>query len=86
MGQSAQMANAFGHNALVHYTTPTAGLKTISFGYRLEAPDATTGVRGFATIRYRQEERHGDWVEVCTTYALQVIAPTAAFLFIAAIA
>jgi len=85
-GQVADMQNAFGNNALVHYTSATAGLKTLSFGYRFEAPDATTGVRGFATIRYRQEERHGDWIEVCTTYAMRIVAPTAAYLFVAAIA
>lgn len=84
-GQAANLTDAMGDNALVHYTTPAAGLKTLSFGYRFEAPDATTGVRGFATIRYRQEERHGDWIEVCTTYAMKLVAPTAAFLFVAAI-
>lgn len=80
-GQTPVLSNAFGNNALVHYTAASAGLKTLSFAYRFEAPDATTGVRGFATIRYREEARHGDWIEVCTTYALRVIAPAAGFLF-----
>lgn len=84
-GQPANLQSAWGNNALVHYTTPSPGLKTVSYGYRFEAPDATTGVRGFSTIRYRQEERHGDWIEVCTTYALKVIAPTAAFLWVEAV-
>jgi len=79
-GQASTMATAFGKNVLFHYTTPTPGRKTISFGYAMEAPDATSGVRGFSTLRYRIEERHGDMIEVGTTYALKIVAPLAAYL------
>lgn len=82
-GQTASFSTAFGKNALIHYTTPSAGLKTISFGYTFEAPDATTGVRGFATQKYREDARHGDWIEVSTTYALVLVAPLGAYLLLA---
>lgn len=75
------MANMISNNALIHYTAGNPGLKTVSFGYRFEAPDPTTGMRGFSTMRYRDEARHGDWIEVATTYTLKVIAPLAAFLY-----
>lgn len=80
-GQTPSMSTAFGKNALVHFTNPNPGLKTISFAYTFEAPDATTGVRGFATMRIREDKRHGDWIEVSTTYGLKVVAPLAAYLF-----
>lgn len=84
-GQAATLSTAFGKNALVHYTSPQAGLKTISFGWAFEAPDATTGVRGFATEKYRDDPRHGDWVEVATTYALVLVAPLGGYLFTTAV-
>lgn len=82
-GQTPSFSTAFGKNALIHYTQPNPGLKVISFGYTFEAPDATTGVRGFATIKYREDARHGDWIEVSTTYALKLVAPLAAYLLLA---
>lgn len=85
LGPGGTMVNAFGDNALIHYTAPNPGLKTISFGFRLEAPDPTTGMRGFSTMRYRDEHRHGDWIEVATTYTNKILAPLAAFLYISPI-
>lgn len=80
-GQTPTFSTAWGKNALVHYTSPNVGLKILSFGYLFEAPDATTGVRGFATLRYRIEERHGDMLEVSTTYTTKIIAPLAGYLW-----
>lgn len=80
-GQAPTMSTAWGKNALVHFTQPNPGLKTISFGYVFDAPDATTKVRGIATLRYRIEERHGDMLEVSTTYAMKLVAPLAGYLF-----
>lgn len=82
-GQAATFTTAFGKNALVHYTSPSVGLKSISFGYTFEAPDATTGTRGFATTKYREDARHGEWIEVSTTYALVLTAPLGAYLLLA---
>lgn len=79
-GQTPTLVTAFGHNVLIHYTSPSPGRKTISFGYTMEAPDATSGVRGFATLRYRIDERHGDMIEVGTTYALKIVATLGAYL------
>jgi hypothetical protein len=80
-GQAAVFSTAWGHNALVHYTSPNTGLKVISFGYVFEAPDATTKVRGIATLRYRIDERHGDMLEVSTTYAMKLVAPLGGYLY-----
>lgn len=85
-GQASTFASIFGKNALVHYTNASPGLKSISFGYTFEAPDDTTGTRGFAVRRYRDEEKIGEWVEVGTTYDLQLVAATGGFLFAPAIA
>ena len=85
-GQAATFASIFGKNALVHFTTPSPGLKTITFGYTFEAPDDTTNVRGYAVRRYRDEELIGEWVEVGTTYDIQLIAATGGYLFTTAIA
>lgn len=80
-GQAATISTAFGKNALVHYTNPSPGLKTISFGYVFEAPDATSRVRGIATLRYPILERHGDMLEVSTTYGMKLVAPLGGYLF-----
>lgn len=81
LGQSPNLVTAFGNNCLIHYTVPNAGLKMITFGFCFEAPDETTGARGFSTIRYREEARHGEWLEVSTTYALKLVAPLGGYLF-----
>jgi hypothetical protein len=83
VGQTPQFATAFGNNCLIHYTTRSAGLKTITLGYMFEAPDETTGARGFSTIRYREEARHGEWIEVSSTYALKLVAPLGGYLMLA---
>jgi len=86
-GQTPSFATVWGKNALIHYTNPApGGLKTITFGASFEAPDDTTGVRGFSMMKWRDEARHGDYVECANTYTLKLIAPTAAYLFLAAVA
>ena len=83
---AAPLSTIFGKNALIHYTNPSIGLKMITLGFVFEAPDATTGVRGYATQKMREDRRHGDWVEVSTTYAIKVVAPLAGYLYLAAAA
>lgn len=85
-GQAPVAASAFGKNALVHFTSPRIGLKMITFGLTFEAPDDTTGARGFAAMTYREENKHGDYVEVSNTYDLKVVAPLAGYLVQTAIA
>ncbi len=80
-GQPANMSTAWGKNALVAYVNPRPSLKSITFAVRMEAPDATTKARGFSTQRYRVEERHGEMVEVASTYVVKVIAPLAAYMY-----
>jgi hypothetical protein len=85
-GLATVFSSIFGKNALVHYTTPSPGIKIITFGYTFEAPDDTTGVRGYAVRRFREEAKKGEWVEVSTMYDVQLVAPLAGYLYLAAIA
>lgn len=85
-GQAATFASIFGKNALVHYTTPSVGRKIVTFGYTMEAPDDTTGVRGLSVRRYRDDKKKGEYVEVSVMYDLQLVAPTGGYLYLAAIA
>jgi hypothetical protein len=85
-GQAATFASIFGKNALIHYTTPTVGRKTVTFGYTMEAPDDVTGVRGFSVRRWFDENKKGEFCEVSVLYDLQLIAPTGGYLYLAAIA
>lgn len=79
-------ASLFGKNALIHFTNPTVGLKMITLGLTFEAPDDTTGARGFSVRKYRDEDRKGDWVEVSNTYGTELLAPLSAYLYAAAVA
>jgi hypothetical protein len=85
-GQAPTMASAFGKNALIHYTSPRIGLKMITFGLTMEAPDDTTGARGFAVEIYRNADKHGDYVEVANTYDEVVVAPGGGYLVLTAVA
>lgn len=49
--------------ALVCYVSPQPGLKTVSLGYTFDAPDDTTGQRGIAVRRWREDKRKGDMIE-----------------------
>lgn len=50
--------------ALIYYRTPAPGIRTVAFGFTFEAPDDTSGVRGWATRKWREEKRKGDMQEV----------------------
>lgn len=84
--QTAFSTSLFGKNALVHFTNPTIGLKMQTLGLTLEAPDDTTGARGFSVRKYRDEDKKGDWVEVSNTYTAQLLQALAGYLFAAAVA
>lgn len=49
--------------ALIFYSEPNPSLQSVSMGYTMDAADETTGVRGYAFLRYRDDARHGSWIE-----------------------
>jgi hypothetical protein len=73
-----------GKNAVIAYVNPSPGLKTISFGWTFEAPDDTTGARGYSVRKYRDDAKTGDYVEAARTFVPVVVAANAAYLFVAA--
>lgn len=86
-GQAVTLATVWGKNAVILYVNPRpAGLKTITTGAIFDAPDDTTGARGFATRQYRDDPRKGDIVETARTYDLQFIAAAGAYLYTTTIA
>jgi len=86
-GQAATLATIWGKNAIVMYVNPRpTGLRTITTAAIFDAPDDTTGARGFAARQYRDDPRKGDVVELSRMYDLQFIAANGAYLFTTAIA
>jgi hypothetical protein len=73
-----------GKNAVIAYVNPSPGLKTISFGWTFEAPDDTTGARGYSVRKYRDDAKTGDYVEAARTFVPVVVAANAAYLILAA--
>ena len=74
-----------GKNAVIAFVNPTTGRKTITFGWTFEAPDDTTGARGYSVRKYRADDR-ADYVEVARTFTPQLVAPLAGFAYFAATA
>lgn len=60
--------------ALVLYVGSGAGPRSMHYGRTFEAPDATTGARGFSVRKYRDDPRRGLVVECGVTRAWQAIA------------
>ena len=50
--------------ALIFYRNTNPSLRSISMGYTFEAPDDSSGVRGVAVRRWREETRKGTMIEV----------------------
>lgn len=50
--------------ALFYYADPAPRPRTICFGFTFEAPDDTTGSRGFSVRKWREEKRKGMMIEV----------------------
>lgn len=60
--------------ALIYYATDAPGLRTVSFGFTFEAPDDTTGARGIAIRRWREDARKGEMVEGAFNRTWKLIA------------
>lgn len=76
----------FSKSSLIHYTNPNFGLRSITFGVTFEVPDPITGARGVSIRKWLDDARKGVWVEGADTYVAKLIAPTAAYLYLTAIA
>jgi len=60
--------------AVMFYRSPSLGPRTIHFGRTFEAPDDTTGSRGFSVRRFRWEIKKGEYVECSTLRDWRAIA------------
>lgn len=59
---------------LIYYKSTDVAPRSIHFGRTFEAPDDTTGVRGFAVRRYRWDRKKGWYVEVSFTRDWRLMA------------
>ncbi len=80
-GRTFSPSAAWGNNIIVAYINPGPGRKKISLGYTFMAPDATSGIQGIGTRRYREEARKGEWVETEVTYDYRIVAVGAGYLY-----
>ncbi len=53
--------------ALIYFNQPKPRLRSTAFGYTFDAPDDTTGARGFQVRKWREDRRKGTMVEVSVT-------------------
>jgi hypothetical protein len=75
----------WGKNALLFFKPPTPGRRTLSLGYQFTwLFGANTD--GFLVKRYRDESRTADIVETQLYYDAKVVAPSAAYLWLSAVA
>jgi hypothetical protein len=84
-GAADSLDYVWGKNALLFFKPNTAGRRTVSLGYQFTLLfGANTG--GFLVKRYRDEARTADIVEVQLYYDAKVVAPSAAYLWLSAVA
>lgn len=77
-GQTAVIADIWNDNVLVCYINPgPPGLRTISLGWTIRS-------EGFKTVRYRVEERHGEYVEVGMAQDEKLVATECGYLLVGA--
>lgn len=69
--------------AVVFYRSSDMGPRSIHFGRTFEAPDDTTGSRGFSVRRYRWEPKKGEYVECSTLRDWRPIAVDASSKYLA---
>jgi hypothetical protein len=84
-GAADSLDYIWGKNALLFYRPATAGRRTLSLGFQFTwLFGANTD--GFLVKRYRDESRTADIVETQLYYDIKVVAPSAAYLWLAAVA
>jgi len=84
-GAADNLDYIWGKNALLFYRPPVAGRRTVSLGYEFTLLlGSDTG--GFLVKRYRDEARTADVVEVQLYYDAKIVAPSAAYLWLSAVA
>jgi hypothetical protein len=86
MSGTATFTPVFNKAALVYYRNPNLGKRSLTFAVTFEAPDQTTGVRGWQIRRWYDDGKKSNLVEGANTYVPKVIAPLAAYGFYPAIA
>ena len=75
----------WGKNALLFYKPPVAGRRTVSLGYQFTLAFGSNSA-GFFVKRYRDEARTADIVEVQLYFDAKIVAASAAYLWLSAVA
>lgn len=70
-GQAQTNDYVWGKNALLFYTPPSPGKRTVSLGYRMTW---NKGRLGAMVYRFRLDSRHSDKIEVMRYYAQKIVA------------
>ena len=84
-GAADSLDYVWGKNALLFFKPPSPGRRVVSLGYEFTwLFGANTS--GFLVKRYRDESRTSDIVEVQRYYDAKVVAPSAAYLWLSAVA
>lgn len=81
-GSNVWVADDGTQMALIYYRNANPAPRSVSFGYTFEAPDDTTGVRGLAVRKWREEKRKGMMVETSFMRDWKVIALDAANAYV----
>ena len=84
-GAADNLDYIWGKNALLFYRPPVAGRRTVSLGYQFTMAFGGNS-EGFIVKRYRDEARTSDVVEVQLYFDAKVVAASAAYLWLAAVA
>jgi hypothetical protein len=84
-GATDNLDYIWGKNALLFYRPPVAGRRTVSLGYQFTMAFSGNS-EGFIVKRYRDEARTSDVVEVQLYFDAKVVAASAAYLWLAAVA
>jgi len=71
---SAWVADDGTDEAVMFYRSQDMGPRSLHFGRTFEAPDDTTGMRGYSVRRYRWEPKKGEYVETSTLRDWRAIA------------
>jgi hypothetical protein len=84
-GAADNLDYIWGKHALLFYRPPAPGRRTVSLGYQFTLQLGSEN-GGFLVKRYRDEARTADVVEVQLYYDAKIVAPSAAYLWLSAVA